>query len=135
MPLKIMAVDSSPAFCKTVQRFLSSQPGISLVEAAVDAAHLLEMAGDIQPDLVLLEKNFKHADSFILCRMLKRQVPGIKVILTILFDYQSQSYDTNFDGIIDKENFGTNFLPLLRSLYNPEAKFQNKREIIITKNK
>ncbi len=127
MSLKIMIVDSSPAFCKTVQRFLSSQPGICLVEVVVDAAQLFEKAGEIKPDLVLLEKNFTHADSFALCRTLKQQVPGIKVIVTILFDYQPQYYETNFDGVIDKENFGTNFLPLLYSLYDSSNEFSERK--------
>lgn len=117
MSLKILIIDRNLAFTKIARKFLLNQPGIDLVEVLNSRDKLLEKVKRIEPDLILIDKNFSDDTEGDLCHILKQEIKGVKVVSTTLFGFKYVVEENNgFDDNINKENFGIEIKQIIRSL-------------------
>ena len=82
--IRIAIVDPQPAVRAGLAMLLRTEPGLVPVGAATDAHDGLELAGRVNPDVVLAEQHLADGDGVALCRRLKMKTgpPGApKVIL------------------------------------------------------
>jgi DNA-binding NarL/FixJ family response regulator len=78
---RLLIVDDHDGF-RRVARALLESAGYQVVGEAVDGRSALRLAGELAPDIVLLDIVLPDIDGFEVCRRLQEQVDSPTVILT-----------------------------------------------------
>lgn len=73
-PTRVLVIDDHPLFRKGVADLLALEPNLCLVGEAADGKEGVRLAGELQPDLILLDMNMKGWDGIETLRRL-RAVP------------------------------------------------------------
>jgi DNA-binding NarL/FixJ family response regulator len=77
MPTTVLIVDDHPSF-RSVARMLLETEGYEVVGEAPDGEVALELAGELRPDVVLLDLGLPGIDGFEVARRLE---PGPAIVL------------------------------------------------------
>lgn len=88
--MKIMIADDHPLFRKGVRNLLGTTEDLEVVGEASSGDEALELAGTLQPDLVLMDIRMPGLNGIEVTRLIKQAYPHIEVlILTMFRDDQS----------------------------------------------
>jgi two-component system response regulator EvgA len=105
-PTTVLVVDDHPSFRSTVRLLLESE-GYDVVGEADDGIGALRAAGDLRPDLVLLDVNLPDLDGFDVASRLTAQDGAPAVILVSSRDsgdYGPQVERSGARGFISKSD-------------------------------
>jgi DNA-binding NarL/FixJ family response regulator len=102
---RIAVIDPQPAVRAGLSMLLRTEPGLVPVGAAIGAHDGAELVERLRPDVVLLEPHLLDGDGLGLCRRLRAERDGPRVLL-----YASEPDDTlgllarlaGADGLVDK---------------------------------
>ncbi|MCM3629360.1 response regulator transcription factor [Paenibacillus glycanilyticus] len=89
MKIKILLVDDHQIVLKGISFFLSMQPDFELVGEAHNGQEAVDKAGELQPDIVLMDLNMPVMDGIEASALIKEQHPHIKVLVLTSFSDQS----------------------------------------------
>lgn len=78
---RIAIVDPQPAVRAGLTMLLRTEPGLVPVGASHGVQDTLELIEGLHADVVLLEQQLPDGDGLALCRRLKAQHPGLRVVL------------------------------------------------------
>jgi DNA-binding NarL/FixJ family response regulator len=124
MPLiRILLVDDSPEFLDAAVRFVSSDPELTVVGSSLTGLDALEQIRQSNPDLILMDLALPGISGLETTRLIKAQPESPRIIILTLHDnpeYRAASESANADGFLAKSEFGTQLLPLIHSLFEPE---------------
>ncbi len=86
LPARVLVVDDSEdvRFLLTLQ--LGTLPGVEVVGEAADGADAVVRAGELRPDLVLLDLAMPRMDGLQALPLLLEQVPGLRVVVLSGFE-------------------------------------------------
>lgn len=120
--LKILIVDGQKFVREGIQRLLAPCDDIRVTGEAVDAETATHKVRELKPDIVLLEVRLKNSvDGFQICRLLKRSVSGLKVILMAGDDaalHLHRVKGSGADGFIDKTCARTHLPSIVRQVFH-----------------
>ncbi|GGG63660.1 DNA-binding response regulator [Paenibacillus radicis (ex Gao et al. 2016)] len=85
MKIKILLVDDHQIVLKGISFFLSMQPDFELVGEAQNGKEAVEKAGELQPDIVLMDLNMPVMDGIEASAQIAEQHPHIKVLVLTSF--------------------------------------------------
>jgi DNA-binding NarL/FixJ family response regulator len=71
---------------------VSQQHRVEIVGATTDSDDALRLAGELKPDVVLLDVRLKGASGLDLCRHLVEQFPNVKVVFFTVYDDEQYLY-------------------------------------------
>jgi DNA-binding NarL/FixJ family response regulator len=120
--VRTLLVDDSPEFLGAAVRFLAADPQIEVVGFALSARKAIDEVTRLQPDLVLMDVAMPEMNGFAATRQIKGRPNPPRVIVLTLYDndeYRAQAQAVGADGFVAKSEFGTQLLPLIRTLYQP----------------
>ena len=80
-PIRVLLVDDQPLFRGAVAALLARQPGIEVVGEGENGLHGVELANELQPDLVILDVEMPVMDGVEAVRLIREQVLDVKVIM------------------------------------------------------
>jgi len=107
VPPRVLIVDDHAPFRDAARRVLSAA-GFDVVAGAADAAGGLQLAGELRPDVVLVDVQLPDADGFQLARELTGR-PGAPVVVLVSgrprADYGGLVERSGARGFIDKAEF------------------------------
>jgi Response regulator containing a CheY-like receiver domain and an HTH DNA-binding domain len=89
MKIKILLADDHQIVLKGISFFLSMQPDFELVGEAHNGQEAVDKAGELQPDIVLMDLNMPIMDGIEASALIKEQHPHIKVLVLTSFSDQS----------------------------------------------
>jgi CheY-like chemotaxis protein len=79
-PTRVLLVDDDPAFAELIKTLLKLD-GIELLDHALDGAEGVELAFNLEPDLVLMDIRMPVMDGFEATRRIVRALPGTRVLV------------------------------------------------------
>lgn len=104
-PIKVLIADDHKAFRKVVHDFLKRLPNVAVVGEAIDGIDVIEKMEQLDPDLVLMDIAMPHRSGLEAARIIKRQRPDVKVVITTSYDYpvyRMQAQEVKADKLILK---------------------------------
>jgi CheY-like chemotaxis protein len=106
MNRRLLIVDDNRDFCRLVRRLLEDE-GYDVVGAAGDAGEALAVAGELAPDVVLLDVNLPDANGFEVAARLVRERPSVAVVLTSTrgaHDFDQLAVASGARGFVPKDD-------------------------------
>ena len=122
--LRILLVDDHVLFRKGVAALLARRPEMKVVGEASDGLEAITAAREIIPDVILMDIHMPKCDGLEATRMIKRELPHIKiVILTVSDDDQNlfEAIKSGAQGYLLKDLEPTRLYDLLESISRGEA--------------
>ena len=98
---RVLLVDDQAAFRAVARRMLETA-GFVVVGEAVDARTALQAAGELAPDVVLLDVRLPDCSGVDVARLIRRAVPPPVVVLTSTADYSHAVDGCGAQGFISK---------------------------------
>jgi DNA-binding NarL/FixJ family response regulator len=118
---RILIVDDNASFRKGLQALLKIQPDMETVGDAENGPKAMELAKELQPDLILLDAQMPGMTGVAVARRIKRRWPRIKVILLTMYtDYREKSIEAGADAFITKGVPPDHMLSLIRGMTEVE---------------
>jgi len=109
-PVRLLLVDDHQVVLEGLASMLASQAMRVVIQASTtDAEEALRLAGQRQPDVVLLDVRLKGASGLDLCQELVRRHPGLKVVFFTVYDdeqYLFQALRVGASGFLLKTTTG-----------------------------
>ena len=120
MKIKLLLVDDHQIVLKGISFFLSMQPDFEIVGEAHNGQEAVDMAGLMQPDLILMDLNMPVMDGIQASALIVEQHPNIKVL--VLTSFSDRSYivpalQTGAIGYMLKEVEPDQLVEAIRSAY------------------
>lgn len=78
--ISVIITDDHPIFRNAAKTILESHPQIKVVGICESGEEAVELAKNLQPDIVLMDINMEKLDGFEATVLLLKELPGIKVI-------------------------------------------------------
>ncbi len=119
MKLKILLADDNQTFLTSVKNVLGMLSQAQVVAEAHDGAQALEMAGQLQPDVVLLDIVMPGMTGLDVARVMQTWPKPPKIVFLSLHDnifYRSAARELGAVGLVGKANFMIELLPVIASL-------------------
>lgn len=79
--IRLIIADQQPLYRKGIRSILSQLSDIDICGEVSSSQELLSSAGNLSPDVVLLDTSFQLDGDIELARIIKQQLPGVAVIL------------------------------------------------------
>lgn len=101
--LRVLIVDDHPGLVRALCRLLTCD--YDVVACLADASKLLEVAHDLQPDVIVLDLNLPNADGLKVCRQVTQANPKINVIIFTAGndpDIRQRAFEAGASAFVDK---------------------------------
>jgi DNA-binding NarL/FixJ family response regulator len=109
-PVRLLLVDDHQVVLEGLASMLASQSSRVVIAAATtNAEDALRLAGERQPDVVLLDVRLRGASGLDLCAELVKRHPGLKVVFFTVYDdeqYLFQALRVGASGFLLKTTTG-----------------------------
>jgi DNA-binding NarL/FixJ family response regulator len=99
---------------------LSGEQDLQVCGEASDSNETLQKAGELKPDLILLDVSMPGMNGLDTARLLREKVPTVKILIISQHDSQQllpRSLEAGAHGCVDKAQIARDLLPTLRSLF------------------
>ncbi|MEN6410791.1 MAG: response regulator transcription factor [Anaerolineaceae bacterium] len=118
--VRVLIADDSPNSRKGLHALLGTFPGIELVQDARDGVEAVNLAQEIQPDVMLVDIKMPRLDGIQAIRQIKKEYPQIRLIaLTIYINYQREAMEAGADFYLLK---GCSAQDLYQAIIGPLVK-------------
>jgi len=102
--IKILIVDDSAAVRDGLGSILSRHADFKIVGEAIDGPEAIGKAGDLKPDIILMDAQMPEMDGVETTRRIKEHFPKIKVLLlTVHTAYIKEALAAGADGYLMKD--------------------------------
>jgi DNA-binding NarL/FixJ family response regulator len=105
--LRILLADDHALVRAGIRSLLQEMPGVEVVAEAGDGVEALRLAGELRPDLVLMDVAMKNANGLEATRQIQRQFPAVKVLILSMYsneEYVAQALRAGAVGYLVKDS-------------------------------
>jgi DNA-binding NarL/FixJ family response regulator len=100
MAIRVLLVDDQALFREGLETLLSVHQGIQVVGQASNGQEAVEVAAQVQPDVVLMDVRMPVLDGVRATRRLKQDLPQCRVIVLTTFDDDEYVFDALRAGAV-----------------------------------
>ncbi|MBI4333898.1 MAG: response regulator transcription factor [Chloroflexi bacterium] len=86
---RVMVVDDHPVVRDGIRAMLAGQPGIEVVGSAGSGEEAIEKAGELKPDVILMDIRIPGMSGIEATRRIKEQFPQVAVIVLTMYDSET----------------------------------------------
>jgi DNA-binding NarL/FixJ family response regulator len=130
--VKVMIVEDHPLFSKGLSSLVGSREGYTVVGEARDSTEALKLAGEEEPDLVILDLNLGDEDGLDLLKEFHRRSPALAVLVLSMHDeryYAERVLKAGGRGYIMKTEAGNKVVEAIETVLKGKIYFsQAERE-------
>jgi PAS domain S-box-containing protein len=127
--LRILVVDDDEWVRGIIRSFVSSRPGWIVCGEAADGVESIEQAKAKRPDVVLMDVSMPRMNGLDATRVLRREMPGLDVILVSQNDsgiISRQAADVGAHGYCSKSDLRRDLVPMIERTLEKEETRRNE---------
>lgn len=124
LPIRVLIADDQRVVREGLAMVLGLLDGVEVVGAASDGNEAVTLAGDLRPDVVLMDLRMPRCDGIEATRLLRERQPTTKVVvLTTYVDDQSviEAFRAGARGYLTKDAGGEEIRQALRRVLDDDA--------------
>jgi DNA-binding NarL/FixJ family response regulator len=127
-PMKLLIVDDHPVFRRGLREIIGECTRFEIVGEAADGAAGLRMAGELQPDLIVLDVDMPNLNGLQMARELRKIQSSSQIVFLTMYgdeDLFNAALDIGVKAYVLKENAGGEVVSALlevadgRTFYSP----------------
>ena len=129
--IRVLLVDDNPEFLKSAANFLAVLPALEVVGEATSGAEACEKVSRLNPQLVLMDWAMPEMSGLEATRNIKARKNAPRVVILTLYDiapYRVAAQSAGADGFINKAEWSTQLMPLVRQLFQEPTLSGNGKE-------
>jgi len=92
-PIRVLIADDHALFRRGLEMVLKEEPGIELVGQASDGAEAVQMAGEVLPDVVLMDVRMPKINGIEAARQMKEVAPSAKIVMLTVSDEEEDLFE------------------------------------------
>jgi DNA-binding NarL/FixJ family response regulator len=118
-PIRIMLVDDHNVVRRGLAALLEMEGGFDVVAEAEDGETALRRAGEVQPDVVMLDLSMPRLNGLETARRLRRQLPQIQVLVLSMHEdeeFVAQALQAGAGGYVLKRSMEEELFLALRAV-------------------
>ena len=92
MVIKVVIYDDNHQRCESLKALLMMTEGMHYAGCFPDCRNVLEEMEKLKPDVVLMDIGMPHADGIRGVRMIKKNFPGIRIIMQTVFEDEEKIF-------------------------------------------
>lgn len=107
MPIRIILVEDHSIVREGLRVLLENEPMVSVVGEASNGQEVIDLLKTTEADLILMDMNMPVMNGLESTKIIKRDYPGIKVLILSMYDHESyllDILDAGGDGYILKNS-------------------------------
>jgi two-component system, NarL family, invasion response regulator UvrY len=111
--VRVLVVDDQAPFRVAAKAVVRATPGFEVVGEAKSGEEAVEVAGEVSPQLVLMDINMEGIGGIEATRRITEQHPDVRVVLLSTYDAEDLPDDARHCGAaayVHKEEFGPDVL-------------------------
>jgi DNA-binding NarL/FixJ family response regulator len=116
--LRILIADDSELIRTSMIAILKSRPAWEICGEASDGADAIQKAISIRPDVVLLDISMPGKNGLEAARMIRQELPGVKILIVSLNDAAftlPSALAAGANGCIGKDRLTTDLVPAVEA--------------------
>ena len=103
--LRILIVDDQPRARKSLRALLSTWHQVGEIREAGDGREAVRLAGELQPDVVLMDVRMPEIDGLEATVQIKARWPQVKVIVLSMYtEYRNEALAAGADAFVAKSD-------------------------------
>jgi len=122
--LRILIADDSPQVRRGIVSLLSYESFCEICGEAADSDETLQKATELLPDVALIDISMPGASGLETARLLRKLVPGTKVLIISHHDSRQLlpfAREVGAIGCLDKSLLGSELIPTLKNVLSTRA--------------
>lgn len=122
--LRLLIVDDHKVVRLGLRTLLDKETDFEVVGEASTAAEAIQQAGDLQPDIILLDIRLPDQSGIVACRKIRQKWPAIQVLMLTSFADEElvlESIEAGASGYVLKQLDTTDLVRAVRLIGNGDA--------------
>ena len=118
--IKILIVDDDSRFRRLIKGMFSREPEIDVIGEAENGQEAILKARELRPDLVLMDVRMPGMNGLEATRLLKNEMPGLKVIMLSIYDmdeYREAAKAAGADDYILKKHMNEGLVLAIKEAF------------------
>ncbi len=118
--IRILLVDDHTLFRQGIKTILSAEPDLEVVGEAANGGEAIERAGDLKPDVVVMDISMPGMSCFEATRQIRRARPETKVLFLTMYDdedYLLEGMEVGASGYVLKDSPATQLSAAVRDVH------------------
>jgi DNA-binding NarL/FixJ family response regulator len=119
MTIRILVVDDHPIVRQGLKTLLEGHSGWRVIGEASDGAEALEKAGELNPDVMVLDVTMPRMNGLEACRLLRRQFPELEILFVTQHDspqMMREALEAGARGYVVKSNAARDLLAAVEAV-------------------
>ena len=92
-PIRVLIVDDHALFRRGLEMVLTAEDGIEVVGEGSDGHEAIEKAGEMLPDIVLMDIRMPRRSGIEACAAIKEAVPSAKIVMLTISDEEEDLFE------------------------------------------
>jgi DNA-binding NarL/FixJ family response regulator len=119
--VRILIADDHELVRRGLRSILVTRPEWEICGEAADGSDAIEKARELKPDVVLLDITMPHVNGLDAARIIRRDVPQVKVIILSQYDgseMRARALEAGAQGYVSKSDASRQLLIAIDALIN-----------------
>ena len=116
---KIILAEDHPRFRQVTKKFIEENDELTVVGEAADGLELLELLGQLLPDMVITDISMPRLRGLDAAKKIKELYPQLKVLILTIHnekDFLDRAMSTGVDGYVLKQEMDEELYSAIRSI-------------------
>jgi len=118
--IRLLIADDQPTILRGLALLLGSEDDVEVVGQAKDGVEAVELANELQPDVILMDLRMPRMTGIEATRAITRENSGVKVVVLTTFDsdgLKNEALEAGAHTYLLKDDDEKNVLSTIRSIH------------------